>query len=102
MAVTITEQLACVERELRLRRRVYGRWVQQNKLTAAKADQELEAMQAVWDSLCWAAAMRIMYHAIKEDPDRIASFDFDELVERVRAAARSGQDVDNMQPDLFT
>ena len=96
MAITITEQLACVERELRMRRRVYGRWVQQKKLTAEKADHELAAMQAVWDSLCELSAWRSYRATLGVDLK-----DFNLTVEETRAAARSGQDVSDVQPALF-
>jgi hypothetical protein len=45
--VTIDEQLACVERELGFRRKLYPRWVRDGKLTQAGADEELVRMDAV-------------------------------------------------------
>lgn len=41
------EQVACVERELRMRRRVYPRWVEAGRMTQAKADAEIRTMEAV-------------------------------------------------------
>lgn len=48
---TIAEQIAAVERELRMRGRVYPRWVAQGKLTKAAADLEIKRMEAVRASL---------------------------------------------------
>lgn len=44
-------QVACVEREIGFRQRVYPRWVQQGKMTQGKMDEELERMFAVRESL---------------------------------------------------
>ena len=46
-SVTVAEMIACVERELAMRRRVYPRWVLAGKLTKAAADLELTRMEAV-------------------------------------------------------
>lgn len=51
VAVTLEEQLACVEREIGLRLRVYPRWVASGKMRPASADKEIERMQAVRDTL---------------------------------------------------
>lgn len=45
--VTIAEQVACVDRELGMRARVYPRWVKAGKLTQAAADLEMARMTAV-------------------------------------------------------
>ena len=50
-AVPITSQIACVERELRMRRRVYPRWVEDGRISQAKADAEIAAMEAVLATL---------------------------------------------------
>jgi hypothetical protein len=49
--VTIERQISCVEREIRMRLKVYARWVDQKKLTQATADKELREMRAVLDTL---------------------------------------------------
>jgi len=49
--VTIAEQIACVDRELAIRGRVYPRWVEKGKLRAEAADLEIKRMQAVRESL---------------------------------------------------
>ena len=45
--VTIAEQVACVDRELGMRNRVYPRWVKAGKLTQTAADLEISRMTAV-------------------------------------------------------
>lgn len=45
--IDIKAQIACVEREIKMRERVYPRWVEAKRMTQAKADHELEAMKAV-------------------------------------------------------
>lgn len=44
MASTIHEQIACLDRELGMRRRVYPRWVDAKKMTQEKADREIAVM----------------------------------------------------------
>lgn len=42
------EQLrACAEREAKMRRRVYPRWVEQKRMTQQKADDETAMMEAI-------------------------------------------------------
>ena len=50
-AVSYADQVACVERELAMRRRAYPRWVEAGKMTKAKADAETGAMTAVLETL---------------------------------------------------
>ena len=45
--ITIEEQIACIERELGMRVKLYPRWVKGGKLTQAAADEELARMRAV-------------------------------------------------------
>ena len=49
--VPITDQIACVERELRMRARVYPAWIAGGRMTREKADQETRAMEAVLETL---------------------------------------------------
>lgn len=49
--IPIGEQIACVERELRQRDRVYARLVADGRMTPNKARQEKAAMQAVLETL---------------------------------------------------
>ncbi len=51
MSVPLPVQIACVERELRFRRRVYPRWVGEGRMTQAEADHEIAAMEAVLANL---------------------------------------------------
>lgn len=50
---TLEEQIECVEREIGMREKVYPRWVKAvpQKMTQAKADQELARMRAVLATL---------------------------------------------------
>lgn len=50
-SVSLKDQISCIEREIRMRERVYPRWVLQGKLTQTNAKQELERMCAVRDTL---------------------------------------------------
>lgn len=45
--VTHDEKRACLEREIRMRRRVYPRWVQSGKMTQAQSDREIAIMEAI-------------------------------------------------------
>lgn len=45
--MSIDDQIACVKREIGMREKVYPRWIEQKKMTQAKADKEIETMKAV-------------------------------------------------------
>jgi hypothetical protein len=49
--VTIAEQIAEVEREIKIRERVYTRWVLNGKITARAAELQLGRMRAVIETL---------------------------------------------------
>jgi hypothetical protein len=49
MIVTSQQKLDCIEREIRMRERVYPRWVADKKMSQAKADEELATMRAIAD-----------------------------------------------------
>jgi len=51
MSISLADQLACVRRELSLRARVYPRLIEQKSMTQAWATFQLEAMQAVLETL---------------------------------------------------
>lgn len=57
--VSFEEMLACVDRELAMRRKVYPRWVRDGKLTQVAADLEVLRMRAVRALLLEAQAMII-------------------------------------------
>ncbi len=50
-AVPIQQQVDCVRRELKMRERVYPRWIASGKMTQTLAARELEAMRAVLETL---------------------------------------------------
>lgn len=50
-AVPLSRMIACVEREIRLRRRAYPRWVEQGKMRAGDAACETWEMLAVLGTL---------------------------------------------------
>ena len=49
--VNLSEQLKAARRELSMRENAYPRWVQSNKLTQKKADNEIAAMKAIINTL---------------------------------------------------
>lgn len=51
MTVPVEDQIACVERELGFRRRVYPRQVEGKRMTQQMADRELARMEAVLETL---------------------------------------------------
>lgn len=51
MVVSIQRQIACVEREIALRRRAYPRWVRAGRMTQRDADRELAEMESVLATL---------------------------------------------------
>ena len=48
---TDEQLIECVERELRMRRSVYPKWVGRGTLTKGKAEREIAMMEAVRDRL---------------------------------------------------
>lgn len=51
MNLPLSDQIACVKREIGLRERVYPRWIEKKRMSQQKADHEMEAMRAVLVSL---------------------------------------------------
>lgn len=51
MTVSLTDQLASVNREIGMRCRVYPGWVRQKKMTEGQANAEIAAMEAVAETL---------------------------------------------------
>jgi len=45
--ITTADKLACAERELKMRKRVYPRWQEQDKMSAGKAAHEIACMEAI-------------------------------------------------------
>lgn len=56
--VPLASQIACVEREITFRVRVYARRVAEGKMSQEKSDQELAAMRAVLRTLVEVAGDR--------------------------------------------
>lgn len=48
---SLDEQIACADREIAMRERVYPAWVRQGRLKQPKADREIETMRAIAASL---------------------------------------------------
>jgi hypothetical protein len=44
---TAEQKRACAERELKMRERVYPRWIADRRMTQAKADEEIALMRAI-------------------------------------------------------
>ena len=49
--VPIERQIACVRREISMRRRVYPGWVTSRRMTQEEADRQIEAMEAALATL---------------------------------------------------
>jgi len=45
--ITYDQKRAAIEREIKMRRRVYPRWVEAGRMSQAKADEEIAIMEAV-------------------------------------------------------
>jgi|KBSMisStaDraftv2_1062788.scaffolds.fasta_scaffold118832_4 hypothetical protein len=43
------DKLQCVERELRMRHKVYPRWIAAKRMTEATAEREIEVMRAIYE-----------------------------------------------------
>jgi hypothetical protein len=48
---TVTDKLACIERELRYRARVYPRRIAEGRMTEGHARREIAVMEAIADDL---------------------------------------------------
>lgn len=47
MNITHDDKRACIEREIKMRRRLYPRWVEKGTMTQAQADKEIAVMEAI-------------------------------------------------------
>jgi hypothetical protein len=45
--ITAADKLKCAERELKMRQRVYERWVEEGKMSAGKAAHEIACMEEI-------------------------------------------------------
>ena len=55
--ISTAEMVSCVDREMRMRAKVYPRWVSQGKMTQEQADLEGARMMAVRQRLVYAEAI---------------------------------------------
>lgn len=67
--IQFSDMLACVDRELAMRRKVYPRWVGQKKLTQAAADLEILRMRAV--RLCIIERHAVQYENSPDDVKKL-------------------------------
>lgn len=51
MSIDIDRQIACVRREISMRRKVYPRWTATGKMTQDEADRQISTMEAVQATL---------------------------------------------------
>jgi hypothetical protein len=51
VTVPLERQIACLRREVGLRKRVYPRWIQNGRMTQEQADSQIEAMEAAQATL---------------------------------------------------
>lgn len=65
---TYTEQIAEIEREIRIRDRVYARWILSGKLTATAAASQTARLRAVMETL-----KRAMVELSPQEPGRLAT-----------------------------
>jgi len=49
--ITLADQIACVEREIKMRQRVYPNWVTRGTMTESNARNEIHRMQSVLETL---------------------------------------------------
>ena len=63
MTLPIAQQIAAVERESGMRKRVYPKWIEARKITAEKARHEIAAMDSIYASL---RAMPLLTSACEE------------------------------------
>jgi hypothetical protein len=52
------DMIGCAKRELLMRKRVYPRWVHEDRMTAKKAEEEIAYMDAILEHLLKAAGRR--------------------------------------------
>ena len=45
--ITNADKLACAEREVKMRKKVYPRWTEDGRMSAGKAAHEIAAMEAI-------------------------------------------------------
>ncbi len=66
LPISLTDQIECVEREIRMRVEVYDRRVADKRMTRAKADLEIARMRAVLATLKRHGALRSALEAVRD------------------------------------
>jgi hypothetical protein len=56
--VSFDDMIGCAKRELMMRKRVYPRWIEQDRMSQEKADKEIAFMAAILEHLLKAAGRR--------------------------------------------
>jgi hypothetical protein len=51
VSISLADQIACVEREIKMRERVYPNWVTRGTMTEANARKEIHRMRAALETL---------------------------------------------------
>lgn len=51
LPIPLARQIKCVEREVAMRERAYAGWVERGKMTQQRADEEIDCMRAVLETL---------------------------------------------------
>lgn len=73
MMVKIEDQIACVARELAMRRATYKKWVGLGKMKQADADLEIERMEAVLATVKDVQLYQGLILAFDISPDEVAA-----------------------------
>jgi hypothetical protein len=58
--IDLDAQITCVRREIKMRERVYPRFIEAHRMTAEKAAQEIATMRAVLESIAWMKSRNII------------------------------------------
>jgi len=58
--ITDADKLACAIRELKMRQKVYPRWVEEGKMSEGKAAHELACIEAIVSDYTVAAAKELL------------------------------------------
>lgn len=73
MMVKIEDQIACVARELAMRRNVYKKWIASGRMKQADADREIEHMEAVLATVKDVQLYQSLVVALNISPDEVAA-----------------------------
>ena len=86
---------ACAEREAKMRRRVYPRWVESGRMTAAQAEREIAMMEEIAGRMRAEAEKEAANHSMEPAGSRVVTYTStaDRAAVRAQAAeaVRTGQ-----------